>query len=326
MHRTPPFAVVLAASLAACSSKPGGTSASSHGAASSGSSGSSGSVSSSAGAGSGGSTGSGGHGGQAGHGGMGGHGGADPCATALLCDDFEAYAPGSPPGGKWTVSTNNGAVVVDTGRAHSGSRAVKVSADATSGYRSAMISLADPSLLPVAGNVVYGRMMFWLESAPQGNVHWTFIDGSGPVSGQGYHAVYRYGGQTPITQNSQFVGSELMANYDTPDSYQSPPVGPSSDCWLHANQKVVPVGGWACAEWRFDGPKNEMHFWLDGAEVPDLTVAGLGQGCVHQNASFPWLAPSFERIELGWESYQADEARVLWIDDVVLSKQRIGCP
>ena len=32
-----------------------------------------------------------------------------------------------------------------------------------------------------------------------------------------------------------FVGSQLMANYDTPDSYQTPSVGPKSDCWLHAN-------------------------------------------------------------------------------------------
>ena len=42
-----------------------------------------------------------------------------------------------------------------------------------------MISLSDPSVFPVAGNVVYGRMMFYLESAPSTAVHWTFIDGTG---------------------------------------------------------------------------------------------------------------------------------------------------
>ena len=40
-----------------------------------------------------------------------------------------------------------------------------------------------------------------------------------------------------------------------------------------------------------------------------------------------WFAPRFARMNLGFESYQADSApRVLWIDDVVLDGQRIGCP
>lgn len=266
-------------------------------------------------------------GGQGANGGAGGSGGSvDPCANTLFCDDFEGHPTGSPPGGMWENNQYQGTVAVDTGRAHSGQNAVKISADAVAGYRSAMISLADPSLLPVAGNVVYGRMMFYLESAPDTAVHWTFIDGSGPIPGQGYSAVYRYGGQVPITQNGAFVGSQLMANYDTPDFYQSPPVGPGSDCWLHADQEVVPVGAWSCAEWMFDGPNDTMRFWLNGTELTDLTMSGTGQGCVNQAADFPWTAPSFERIDLGWESYQDDAARVIWIDDVAIGLQRLGCP
>jgi hypothetical protein len=269
-----------------------------------------------------------GAGGGAGTSSSGGTGGVvDPCANTVFCDDFEGYPTGAPPGGMWDNNQSSGAVAVDTGRAHSGSHAVKISADAVQGYRSAMISLADPAVLPVAGNVLYGRMMFFLESAPTGTVHWTFIDGSGPVAGQGYDAIYRYGGQIPVVDGSNnFVGSEMMANYETPGFYQSPPVGPGSDCWLHADKNVVPVGGWACAEWMFDGPHNTMRFWLDGTEVPGLAMTGLGQGCVNQPADFPWLAPSFERVELGWESYQADDARTIWIDDVALGTARLGCP
>jgi hypothetical protein len=287
-----------------------------------------------------GGAGQGGHGGQTGPGGAGsqsaqsssgsgsstGSGPVDPCATAVYCDNFDAYAPGGDPGGKWVTSKNNGSISVDTTRAHSGANSVKFTADKASGYRSVMIALKDKSLLPVAGNVVYGRMMFWLESAPQGTVHWTFLDGQGPVPNQPYTAVYRYGGQLPITQNGTFVGSQMMANYDSPSSYGNPPVGPSSDCWLHSDKKVVPVGAWTCAEWRFDGPNNEMHFWMDGVEVPDLTMKDTGQGCVHQPQSYVWDAPSFERLDLGWESYQADEARTMWVDDVVISTTRVGCP
>ena len=62
--------------------------------------------------------------------------------------------------------------------------------------------------------------------------------------------------------------------------------------------------------------------------MPSLTVAGVGQGCVNQPATppFPWTAPNFDRLDLGWESYQIDDARTIHIDDVVLSKSPIGCP
>jgi hypothetical protein len=150
-------------------------------------------------------------------------------------------------------------------------------------------------------------------------VHWTFIEGGGLIEGQNYHAVYRYGGQIPVGN-----GNQLMANYETPDSYGG--TGPSSDCWHHSNAKTVPVGTWACAEWKFDGENDEMRFWLDGVALDDLTVSGTGQGCVSQGADYRWTAPLFDRIDLGWESYQTDTERTLYIDDVVISTTQVGCP
>jgi hypothetical protein len=29
---------------------------------------------------------------------------------------------------------------------------------------------------------------------------------------------------------------------------------------------------------------------------------------------------------VGWESYQADAARTIWLDDVAIGRTRIGCP
>jgi hypothetical protein len=258
-----------------------------------------------------------------GSGGAGDGGAADPCASAIFCDDFESYSAGAAPGGRWTVQTNSGAVSVDTAQSHSGTKAAKFTTLAKTGSKTAFMHLANAPVFPVAGNVYYGRMMFRLEAAPTASVHWTFIQGGGLVPGQTYHALYRYGGQLPITQGAAFVGNQLMANYETPDSYSGN--GPSSDCWNHANQTVVPVGRWACVEWKFDGPNNQMSLWLDGVSVPALTVNGVGQGCVNQPATYPWTAPLFDRLDLGWESYQTDDARTLWIDDVVISASPIGC-
>jgi polysaccharide lyase-like protein len=264
---------------------------------------------------------------QASSGGAAGSGAADPCATAIFCDDFESYTAGQAPGGNWTSSTNLGTVAVDETQARSGQKSVKFTTQSSSGTKTAYIRLANATgktIFPAPGNSFYGRMMFRLEAAPTASVHWTLLEGSGLVPGQTYHALYRYGGQLPVTQGSTFVGSQLMANYETPDSYSGS--GPSSDCWAHADQVVVPVARWSCVEWQFDGPNNTMRLWLDGTAVTSLTVAGVGQGCVSQPATYPWTAPTFDRLDLGWESYQADDPRTLYIDDVVVSTTKVGCP
>ena len=105
--------------------------------------------------------------------------------------------------------------------AHSGSQSVKMTTQArtTDGIKTAFIELAGNGVFPVAGNVFYGRMMINLDAAPSTSVHWTMIQGAGVVPGATYHALYRYGGQLPVMQGGTFVGSQLMANYDTPDSY-----------------------------------------------------------------------------------------------------------
>jgi hypothetical protein len=253
---------------------------------------------------------------------------ANPCATALFCDDFESYAVGQPPGGSWQPQTNLGAVAVDGAQARSGTKSVKLTTQArtSDGGKTAFIRLAGAPVFPAPGNVFYGRMMFFLDAAPTTSVHWTLIDAGGLVPGQSYHALYRYGGQLPVMQGTTFVGSQLMANYETPDSYAPTSNGPPSDCWHHANGTVVPVGKWTCVEWRFDGANNEMRMWLDGAPLPDMTVTGHGDGCVNQPALYPWTAPAFDHLDVGWESYQADQARTVWIDDVVISTTQVGCP
>ncbi|MCK6586050.1 MAG: polysaccharide lyase [Polyangiaceae bacterium] len=277
------------------------------------------------GAGGAGSAGGDGGGGSAG----GGGGGPDVCAAGFACDNFESYPIKAEPLSPFSPAIEAGEVYVDDTRAYSGKQSVRLSTGATDGFKAAMLHFNDPSKLPTPENVVYGRMMFWLESAPANEVQWSFIVGSGTVSDPafgGYTALYRYGGQLPVVVNGNFVGSQLMANYDTPGSYENPPVGPATDCWHHASGNVVPVGKWTCVEFHFNGPTNEMQIWLDGAELPDLHVEKSGQGCTSQPGDYVWLAPSFSDIFVGWESYILDEPRTIWIDDLAIGAERLGCP
>jgi hypothetical protein len=238
---------------------------------------------------------------------MGGAGGGNgSCAGALFCDDFEAYT--GTPATPWTVKKNaQGTVTIDGAQHKSGSRAVKFTTSGAAAYQQAFISIDKP--FPVANNAFYGRMMIYTTKAANDGVHWTMIQGEGPATSQGItRADVRYGGQHQ---------QALMANYDS--------AGKASDCWQHSQTKM-PEGKWACMEWYFEGATNTQKFWLDGKAIDDLTVAGQGQGCVSDGTAGKWYFPTFEHLYLGWESYQTDDAREVWIDDVAIGTTQIGCP
>jgi hypothetical protein len=235
-------------------------------------------------------------------------GGADPCATAIFCDDFEAYAAGGAPKGKWKVTTNNGTIAVDGTHAHSGKNAVHALTTGAQAYESAYIGLAGAPIFPVAGNGFFGRMMMYATQAPADVVHWTIIQGEGPVPAHAVtNAVVRYGGQYNL---------RFMANYDS-----SPP---KSDCWHHS-KTTIPLNRWACVEWQFDGATSTQRFWLDGQPIDDLTVVGKGDGCINHDLMDNWYFPTFNALRLGWEHYQLGPGEV-WIDDVAVDSKRVGCP
>lgn len=248
----------------------------------------------------------------------------NPCASALFCDDFEDDVVGQAPGSPWRDETRGtGATVrVDAARAFSGRQSVHVATPKGASYRRGYFAIHQPPVFPAAAREMHGRAMMWLESAPitpagKGDVHWTFVQGEGRSANDTYNSIYRYGGQHQ-------AGVGLMANFET-----TPPT--KSDCWQHSASRM-PVGRWTCVEWHFAVASNEMQFWLDGQELMDIHVVdhahGAGTGCLGNDLGGQWLAPpAFQSLYLGWERYQDPQNDGnLWIDDVVISKSRAGCP
>ena len=259
-------------------------------------------------AGAGGASGAGGSPVAAGAGGAAGAAGGGGCAGALVCEDFESYT--DKPGGNWKVETNTGtAILIDNTKHVSGSKSVKFTTSGANNYQRAFIGLSSP-IFPIAGNAFYGRMMMYVTKAANDGVHWTMIEADGPVAAQSItNANVRYGGQQM---------QHLMANYDS--------TGKKSDCWQHSETKM-PEGKWACMQWYFDGSTNTQKFWLDSVAIDDLTVTGMGQGCIAQETNDTWYFPqSFSKTYVGWESYQKDDAREVWIDDFALGTAPIACP
>jgi hypothetical protein len=231
------------------------------------------------------------------------------CSQALLCEDFESHPAGMAPGAPWIVSTSQATLDVDTTMAYSGANAVRITTEDGDGtYRRAYMSIEGAPVFPTAENVVWGRMMYHLVEWPAGPVHWTNIQGEGDVPDMDFRGLYRYGGMND---------GELLANYETQ--------GVSTDCW-RGSDTVMPQGQWTCLEWHFDGNTDTMELYIDGVIIDDVTVVGMGDGCIAHDTGDNWYAPIFDTMRLGWEHYQATSAREMWIDDVALDDVRIGCP
>jgi hypothetical protein len=242
--------------------------------------------------------------GVGGSGGSGGSASGDPCASRATCFGFEADTVGQKPAAPWNSSPDAGSVSVDTAHAHSGTQAVHVVAN--HGGSSAFFSMSAP-FFPPAANEYYGRMLIWIDSLPKNDTHWTMLQSSGKIPGDNITGFYTYGGE----------GDMLIANFDSS--------GKSSDCW--ANGEDMPKQKWACVEWHFKGSANELELWIDGVADAGAHVTGKGDGCIGHDLGDVWKAPSFSNLSLGYESYGDDnDAHELWIDDVALSAQRVGCP
>ena len=242
------------------------------------------------------------------------------CANAnvAVCDSFEPVEAGDGQAAAldsntWAVevSSQEALVELDSSRAARGQGAVHVHAPAH-GYQHAM--LVHKKLFPVADNTFFGRAFVYLQgAAPQD--HFTLISASGTLPSAGAPTYVRYGGEFGL----------LEANYVGNGQVQHAGVAMGDGTW--ADTTPVPTGRWACMEWQFKGDTNEMHFWVDGVDVPRLAVIGQSNECCRGQV---WNAPPYDRIALGWEMYgtakdSTIDAYDLWLDEIALDTQRIGC-
>ena len=250
-----------------------------------------------------------------------------PAATAapaelVFIDDFETHADGQLPGAPWKEETyKSGAViVVDHVRSFSGAKALHVFTPRGANYRRGYVAIHLGKPLPQLQSGMYGRAMVWLEEHPIGvskadaDVHWTLLQGEGRSADDRYNAIYRLGVE-------RARGRQLMANYET-----TPPL--RTDCKQQSSRKL-PERRWACVEWHMEVASQEMEFWLDAKPVTHVTArASAANACRGDDLAGEWRAPPrFDSLYMGFERYaDSTNDQNLWIDDVALSKSRIGCP
>ena len=281
------------------------------------------------GAGSGGASGVADAGGAAGNGGspggaapvvQGGTASSDPpagvCPTgALLCDGFETYASAADLGAAWHVTATAATVQVDATKPFKEKLGLHISVPA-GGMHMGLIAKEGAPVFPIAGNAFYGRMMVWLDQYPSDGLHWNNIQATGLLPNSPKTAKYAWGGDGKL--------GAVTAGY----VIRNDPAGmPVVDCYK-TSTTPFPLKRWACVEWKFDGVANEMHYWLDGKSLADADVIKSGGTCVTPPpAGSIWQAPVFSNLSLGWQEPNASTAAIeMWLDEVALHTQRIGCP
>ncbi|WP_394201558.1 hypothetical protein [Marinagarivorans algicola] len=232
------------------------------------------------------------------------------CSDAMLCEDFEGDLSA------WKVSGNT---ELTSEKVFSGSNALKVMARG-GGYNRNYLSL-DLGSFTSLQDKMYGRLMMHVNTPSGNGGDFVFVQAEGAPDAAdsnapaGTNVMYRY--------RVNGSNGNLMANYDTYNG--SNPW--STDCWDHSTVKL-PTNQWSCLEWHFDADANELKFWLDGSEITELHVQGSGENCIGNQEMGEWQAPGkFETLHLGAEQYHATApARTMYIDDVKLDTQYVGCP
>jgi hypothetical protein len=244
---------------------------------------------------------------------------AAPPAT-FFSDDFESSNAGVAPPAPWKEESYNTGVQIqiDSARAFSGKQSLHIHDPRGAPYRRGYLAIHLKSPLPALQSGFYGRAMLWLDAAPAAlpgapPVHWTLLQGEGRSADDRYNSIYRLG-----VAGSDGLG--LMANFET-----TPPV--TTDC-QQRSALSLPVKRWACVEWHLEVASNELEFWLDGRNIAHVRGRGARRAtCKGNDLGGEWRAPpTFDSFYLGLERY-ADSAndQDLWIDDVTLAQQRVGC-
>ena len=235
---------------------------------------------------------------------------ADPplgSAKLLLSEDFESTPVGEVPRG----FTKTGAVAVVDDVSHSGKKSLRMDA-ATNGPR--RITLKG-DIVTALGGEHWGRLYFKVKlpaPTPQGTgkfpvIHSTLVAGSAESP--------QFKDPIEVRVLDTVMGPKVTFQY----IYNvQPKKRPEFAHGSHYDYKYS--DDWTLAEWYVDSATQTYRLFINGEEIKDASFSkGAGN---FEKAEIPEV---FESLSFGWNNYQhADKGFVAWIDDIALSKERIG--
>ena len=219
-----------------------------------------------------------------------------PCEGTdnFVCLDFEDVAQGGIPDG-WGYDGMS--PVVDTAKAHSGSKAVKAQGMdyGSSGYIT----------YPGIPSKHWGRMYYQMGANLQTTnyLHITLVELLPLTSGHAARVVDTNLGGNDLSAMKYILNVDANGNEGGLES-------PTKFSYYDAVDK------WVCVEWMVDPDTQKGALWADGELAYNDVLA-------HPS---PNQIPSgnFDQIRIGMRTYKG-AMNTVWIDDVVVGPARIGC-
>lgn len=231
-------------------------------------------------------------------------------AKLILNEDFESTPVGETPKGY----AKKGAIGVVDDVSHSGKKSLRIE-PATKGGRT--LTKTGPELA-VLGGQFWGRLYFKVKTpsplplVPEGktsaSIHTTL------VSGKATSPLFN----DPIEVRLMGCSTNMTGTYAWMYNVQTAKRG---EFGAGAKTRAKYSDEWTLAEWSVDNATQSYHFYINGQEVVDIAVnKGAGK---FAGAELPAI---YDSLTFGWLNYQAaaGEGFTVWIDDLALSKTRIG--
>lgn len=234
-----------------------------------------------------------------------------PEEAIVFKEDFEAADNDTVPAGwnsfvAYVVDMNNtpggtAFALADSSKAHAGTKALHIKG----GQQPAMLTRP----LPDGTNRIYMRAHIWLTNKmgaiAEGNNHETLIGVRGTP-----------GGANDEVRFGQIKG--VLGTNEVP----SDDIAPTQESWGKGPE--IAAGTWNCIEVAFlgDGTNHEVHAWNNNTEVhvvddpSDWNNKVLGP---------TFLDGKFKEFIIGWHSFSNYDNEI-WVDDIVVATERVGCP
>jgi len=237
---------------------------------------------------------------------------APGAAKLVLAEDFESTAVGGIP----TGFAKTGAVSVTDETAHSGKKCLKIE-PAVKGARK--ITKQGPEITALGGEH-WGRLYLKVKLPtpvpviPEGKksavIHSTIVEGTAT---------------SPLFHDA--IGLRLVSSCTNPQGnsnwlFNVQPKKERKEFSKSTKSVYHYSDEWTLVEWHVDHATQTFQLFLNGTEITDACVS---KGAGHfEGAEIPAV---FETLSFGWTNYQAapdGQAFTAWIDDIALSKERIG--
>ncbi len=259
-----------------------------------------------------------------GSGGAAGGGTGSGCtAPGTLCWDFET---GAIPTG-WGPSTRTqdfkGELLVDNTKAHKGMYALHAK-DFTGGTVANQGGPKKTIVFPLPANfgpILWGRAFVFTHTSSNMRV----------ASHSGFfNARYARPGTTD-TDVTKLDWYEVATYTQAYMAIWHPPEPPGFPEWVKVSSTQQVLDDWACVEWLFDGKNGteaqaaDPRVWLNGTELtwPAPYVFSDPATTVRPTQE---KVTNFTMLETGLYFYQGQpDTENLWLDDLAVGKERIGC-